>query len=678
MSNLTAQFELTLEDKLSGPIERIDQLVTKLSSALERIGQNRGFDEAWEPVPRCVEQTNTLSEAIERTTATAHGLSEGLGETAASAGSAGNALGRAAEGATSLNTAMERTRVGTSSAVEGLNAVTEAANRAHDSVNRSANGGISGGGNHGVIGSLGHLHEESERGINKAFGAAAAGFGLVEPVRESANFDNTIRHIGIGLNLHGAENDRFAADFKRQIHQLARDTGQSGEELAEAAGFFSSEGYNRTRLNAVLPTVARISTAYNANPDAVARSTFALQENMHITDANLPGALASVALAGKSAALPFEKLAPLLPQVAAAAGALGVTGRSGVDDLAAALAVVRKSTGTEGEATTDTRAFIQAITSPHTAHRFEKYGVDLFGIEDRARRSGRDPMLAVLQAVDRITHRGEDRRALGTLFNNEQDRGFVQAILMHMDQYEEIHRRTAGANQSVIKEDYDTGRNTQLIAMKAFDESWHELMQEVGTGFLPILRGVTYGFQHLAAAMEAVDKHVPYANATVLGLGGATLAGTAGIAAIGAISGPVKAGWGVMKSLKRRIIGRAATAGAGEAVAAGAGEAAVAEGAGLAATEATALTAAEVGGGALLAGVSWPVLLAGAGIAAAGAGGYALWRHYHHSGQPAGSGDGQTIKLEVSLAPGLQASVGPNTPIPVHITPNAGRMTQRP
>ncbi|WP_429956219.1 phage tail tape measure protein [Gluconobacter japonicus] len=557
---LTAQFELTLLDQLSGPIEKIEQLVGRLTSSLDRLGQNSAFDSVWEPVPRCAEQTDVLSEAMSRATGSADILGEGLGVTAATATEAGSALERTAMGATVLEESLARTRIGTSEAVTGLEAVTAAAERTTRAVEQvpQIGGGRrrssedeeepSGRSRYGrrVMDAAGHFHESVERGVGQAFGAAAAGFGLVEPVKAAAEYDNTIRHIGIGLDLHGAANDAFAAAFATQMDRLARDTGQRGEDLAEGAGFFSREGYSKTRLDAVMPVVAHIATAYNAAPDAVAKSTFALQENMGISDQQLGGALASVALAGKSADLPFEKLAPLLPEVAAAAGALGVHGRSGVDDLAAALAVVRKSTGTEGIATTDTRAFIQAITSPHTAKRFQHFGVDLFGLEDHARRHGEDPMLEVLRAVDRITHRGQDRRAVGTLFNNEQDRGFVQAILMHMDQYEEIHRRTSGANQSVIDRDFETGIKTLKIQTTSFDESWEQLERRLGIGFAPILHSVTVGFHGLTEAMEGSDKHLPGLTTGLLGLAGGSLAAVAGLGAVGAISGPVSAGFGLV------------------------------------------------------------------------------------------------------------------------------------
>ncbi|KXV50569.1 hypothetical protein AD945_01650 [Gluconobacter albidus] len=696
--SLTAQFELTLVDQMSGPVEKIEQSLDRLNSFLDKLAHNPAFDEVWEPVPRCVEQTTALSESLEVASSAATVLGEGLEVAATAATEAGSAMEMAAEGAGALDAALARTGTGSDAAVIGLNAVTEAAERTSAAIDRASRvpgmgaprfpGDVPPGESeerpgygHRVWGATQHFHEATERSIGQAFGAAAAGFGLVEPVKAAAEYDNTIRHIGIGLDLHGATNDAFTAAFGLQMDRLARDTGQRGEDLAEGAGFFSREGYSRARLNAVMPVVAHIATAYNAAPDAVAKSTFALQENMGISDAQLGGALASVALAGKSADLPFEKLAPLLPQVAAAAGALGVQGRSGVDDLAAALAVVRKSTGTEGEATTDTRAFIQAITSPHTAKRFQHYGVDLFGLEEQARHQGQDPMLAVLRAVDRITHRGQDRRALGTLFNNEQDRGFVQAILMHMDQYEDIHRRTSGANQSVIDKDFADGIKTLKIQTSAFDESWEQLERRIGVGFAPILHNVTTGFHGMTEAMEGADQHMPGLTTGLLGTGGAALAATAGLGALGAVAGPVKAGAGIVV---------AALEGIGVA--------------GLAATFEVGILVAGVAAAGYAIYHNWDHIkatfvsfehwAAGWGDRVSGVVSGAFTHMFpHFPGSPSisgplvvpttgpgwsPSGSHGPLKVDISHAPGLQVTASPHPAIHTTVLPSGGRMTNRP
>ncbi|WP_122050354.1 phage tail tape measure protein [Asaia bogorensis] len=543
---------------LAGAADRVDQ-------AFAEGNQAHGFNRLHEPVERAAKATRALDEALRRTDASmasAEGntrvFDESLAATASGATEAGDALNRMGQNA---QRAAEQ-------AMSAMRAVQGTLNSGYGA-SSNGGGGFSSGptGSRAYLGNVHHslenVHRSVEEGMGRAFGAAAAGFGLIEPVHAAAEFDNTLTHIGIGLGYDGDANQKFAASYGMQINQLARATSQRGVDLADAAGFFSREGYTGVKLDAVLPTVAHIATAYNAAPEAVAKSTFALQENLGVSDKALGGALASVAIAGKQADLPFEKLAPLLPQVAAQAGMLGVKGRSGVDDLAALLAVARKSTGTEGEAVTNTRAFLQAITSPHTAKRFAEFGVDLFGTEQNARAKGIDPMIAVLQQVNRITHGGTDAKALGTLFNNQEDRAFVTAILKHMDQYFSIRQKVAGADQSVIDHDFNTGQHSTLSELTAFEEALSQVLRIIGEGFVPTLHMLTIGLHGVIDVMEWMQKHTPGVLPVILGITSGLIAFAAVMAACGAVLIPLKAGFGLIGAVLsplRFVIGAVAGA----------------------------------------------------------------------------------------------------------------------
>ncbi|MBS1016917.1 phage tail tape measure protein [Acetobacter persici] len=546
--DLRAKFELDFAVGSSEPLAAVREILERIDQSLEKLRQaTNPFAELTEPVARATQATTRLNEAVTRTTTATEAAAEGVT-------ALGGALNEIGEGATQAATGLGRMGAEAETAAAQVSTAMERAQAAYRAAGFASNaGGEAGAGGPGYfarVGAAGRgFHDAVQSGMGSAFGAAAAGFGVLAPIHAAAEYDNDLAHIGIGLDLHGAANQQFMAAYGRRLDALARDTGQTSPELAAAAGFFNREGYSSTRLDAVLPQVARIATAYNAAPDAVAKTTFALQENLGIKDTDTSGALAAIALAGKSADLPFEKLAPLFPQVAAAAGQLGVTGRSGVNDLAAAMAVVRKSTGTEGEAATDTRAFIQAITSPHTAKRFAKFGVDLFGTEENARRSGLDPIEAVMQQVNRITHGGQDRKALGELFNNEQDRAFTQAILMHMDQYQQIKARVSAATPEVINKDFETGLQSTLIRLHAFEDALSQTERRIGTAFVPVLNVATMALHGLTIAFDWLDQHTHGLSTDLIAGVGSVLAITAALGALGAVLIPLRAGLVLIRSL---------------------------------------------------------------------------------------------------------------------------------
>lgn len=564
---LTAQFELELLDRMSGPLREVLDRIEALNRVLSQFnGQNEETSNA----------TETLNKALRDATGGADAASEAVERAGAAMGGLGRAGTEAAEGLNPLN--------------EKLTNVEETATRSIGVMGRlkSAMGGLKEDVGHAMHG----FHEKWGRAQGQGFGALVSGFELVEPVKEAAEYDNTIRHVGIGLEIHGAELDQYVAAEKVRINELARATGQRSGDLAEALGFFSREGFRGEELESSLATTAKIATAYNAHPEAVAKSAFSLKESLGIDDAHLQGALASVAIAGKQADLPFEKLAPLLPQVAASAGALGIKGRSGVDDLAAALAVARKGTGTEGEAATNTRAFLQTITSSGGAKKWrEVFGEDLYGLEANARKSGQDPMMAVMNRIRQLVEKvGDTPKALSMIFHNQEDRGFATALLEHWDQYQSIHRLVSGADQGVIDRDYSDGRKSELIQVQAFEDAMAQLMRRIGDDFAPILARITAVVNSVNAGLEKMDHALPGVSTYLIGAVGAFLGLTAVLAAVGAVSTAVSAGFGVLA--------------------------------------------------AVMGVLSWPVVLTVAGIIAVGVALYECWKHWdqikvalNHAGQ---------------------------------------------
>lgn len=567
MSELTAQFELQLLDRMSGPLREVLDRVEALNRVLSQFNgaENTAAGAATQLDDALHEATsgaNAVSDALARTNSV-------LGETSAAGAEAGTGL----HSVETALTGVEERATGTIGVIGRL---------------RNSLHGLGGNFNEALHG----FHDKFGRAQAQGFGALVSGFELVEPVKQAAEYDNTIRHVGIGLELHGGELDQYVAAEKTRINELARATGQRSGDLAEALGFFSREGFRGQELEQSLSTTAKIATAYNAHPEAVAKSAFALKENLGIDDSHLQGALASVAIAGKQADLPFEKLAPLLPQVAAAAGSLGIRGRSGVDDLAAALAVVRKSTGTEGEAATDAKAFLQTITSTTGAKKWRQvFGEDLYGLEADARKHGQDPMLAVMQRIHALVARvGDTNKALGLLFHNREDKEFSAGILNHWDQYTAIHRLVSEANQGVIDRDYTDGRKSGLIEVQEFEDAVTQLVRRIGDDFAPVLHRVTEAINGVNRGLEWLDQRAPGVSSVLIGVGGGFLALTAVLGAVGAVSTAVSAGFGILA--------------------------------------------------AVLGAISWPVVLVIAGITAVGVALYELWRHWdqvktalNHAGQ---------------------------------------------
>ncbi|MBS0995852.1 phage tail tape measure protein [Gluconobacter cerinus] len=699
--NLTAQFELTLSDKLSSGLDKIESAVNRVSAAFDKLSTNQAIDQATQKVPRCTEQTDILANSLERATGTTRLFGEGLDVAGLAARETGSAFGRVAENVTSVSVAFEQTATRGAATVEALDAITSAASRAAAALDRVTEGGGSGGGSgggrrsgshgegrEGRIGLLRrtmeggrHFGEESERAMNHALGAAAAGYGLYEPVEAVADYQNTAVHMGTTLGLSGAQDYAFAADWQRYINSMARQYGQKSDDLMESGSFLSMEGYSQQKIRAFLPTIAEISTAYNAEPDAVGRTAFSLEHSLGINEKELPRGLAELARVGKEAALPMEALAPLFPELASHAGGLGMHGLRDVADIGAMLAIARKSVGTEGQATADMNNFMQTLTTKHGQQRIAKVlHVDSVHQISQDVAHGRDPLEHFLDEIAAVKDPEQRLRVVTELFANEQDQNFARSLSRNLGDYRSIRDRIRATSPDMIERDYDTARqNSDKTQLTAFQDSTKQLERHIGTGFLPILNHMTSAMNGVNSAFDSLEKSHPHVAQGIIGTGGTALAAGVGIGVLGAVSGPLRAGGGLLRSgakgLRGLLRGRKAVQSAEVVAERALGRAALTEGA-----EIAGVAALEGVGAAGLGAVALPAL-AVAGVGAAGFGGYELYKHWAaspHMPKAQGSGAVPVVKLEISLAEGLRANVVPNPMVQTRIMPTGGRMVNRP
>lgn len=568
-NNMSAAFRLEFAVGSVEPLQQIRSILTEIGGSLAELARAASpFDEMQQPVARATEGVTGLNEVlsetgavgaeaaravgtigettagIEAATATVTGLDDALGAT----------TGAAAEAASGMS------RIGTE-AEQAADRSVSALGRIRTAVSTLAGGPMGYAGR--VGGAVSRFGQSVQEGVGNAFGAAATGFGIVMPVRAAAEYDNDLTHIGIGLNLHGQENVNFASAEGRRLELLARQTGQRSEELAAAEAFLGREGYTGDRLRNVLPDIATIGTAYNARPDAVARTAFSMQQNIGIGDQDLRGALASASVAGKLADMPMEELAPLFPELGAAASGMKVHGRQGLDDILAALAVSRKSAGSLGQAVANERAFIDATTSNAGAKNFAKLGIDIRKYRADAISKGIDPFEATLHAVDLVTHRGQNEEAMATLFHNVMDKTFATAMMAHVTGdpahgewgYLDIKKRLGQAMPKDVTEDFDTGINSTKIVLQSFEEALSQLERRIGHGFVPILKLATMGLHGLTGMFEWLDDHVPGASTAIVGTVGGMLALATAMGAVGAVAGPMRAGFALFRTVLAPVAG---------------------------------------------------------------------------------------------------------------------------
>ncbi|MCP9320102.1 phage tail tape measure protein [Acetobacter persici] len=567
--SLTAALRLTLKDEASSGVKALDEVFNRLNATLERLSTALApLASLTDALTKTTEGTARLDAALEASTTATRRVTEATRGASVAIEMMGSAFGGATWQVTELSASLGELAgaeesvgvageamggeivAGAERATLSVEALMARVRALHEVLGRNSAPAFGGVGA-GIAGWAGDVHQagrgfaDSLQGsMHHGMNAAMATLAMLEPVHANADFGNALTHIGLTLGLHGQANSSYAAALGTQINDWARQYGQKGTDLVEAATFLNQEGYSQERMNALVPVIGQISTAYNAHPDAVARTAFALNQNLGVATPDTSIGLAMLARVGKMSALPFEELAPLFPELASSAAGVGVKGLDQVADLGGMLALIRKNTGTSGEATTALRAFIETISSPHARHRFDRYGIDLNKTVLAAQHTHSDPLAAVLNSVMRIGDADKRYTAIGDLFGNERDQLFVRAMTRDWGQYasmrDDIHR----TSPAMIGEDYDTARqNSPLTKLNAFNESLAQINRRVGVGFQPAVDALTSGLNHVNEAFEQLDKHTPGLTNKIIGVTGGVLALTAATAALGVVWGPLKAGF---------------------------------------------------------------------------------------------------------------------------------------
>ncbi|MDN7351759.1 phage tail tape measure protein [Acetobacter senegalensis] len=549
---LRAKFELDFAVGSSEPLTAVREILERIDQSLEKLRQaTNPFAELTEPVARATQATSRLNETITRTTAATEAASEGVTALGSALNEIGEEATQAATGLGRMGTEAEVASNRVSSAMERAQAAYRAAASMANVPPAPEGSGPSGPGYFSRVGSAGKgFHDAIQTGFGSAFGAAAAGFGVLAPVHSAAEYDNLLTHIGITEQIPVEQNAAFAQALGRRIDRIAQQTGQRSADLVESASFLSMEGYSMDQINAFVPQIARISTAYNAHPDAVAKTAFALSQNFHLTEAQMPAGLAMVARVGKEAALPLEQLAPLFPEVAATAAQLGVSGPQGVADVASMLAVIRKNVGSEGKATTDMRQVMSTLTSNHGRRRFrELLGWDPRDVMHAAQDKGADPLSAVVDKIAAIPNARKRQDAISDLFVGMEDQTGASAMIRDFGQMMDIRKRIQNTSPEMIQKDFLVGLTSTLIRLNAFEDGLAQIERRVGNAFVPVLNVGTVALHGITNAFDAVNKATGGVAKIAVTGAGAILGLTAALGAVGAVLIPIKAGLGLVNAM---------------------------------------------------------------------------------------------------------------------------------
>ncbi|WP_408586572.1 phage tail tape measure protein [Novosphingobium sp.] len=335
-----------------------------------------------------------------------------------------------------------------------------------------------------------------EKGAGNVGGALALAAPLILATKGAMDFSSGMVDIQQKAALSNEETDKMAGN----IILAARAAHRLPEELRAGVDVLAGFGMDPKQAAQMISPIGRAATAYKAEVDDLAASTYANFNNLKVPIQQTGAALDIMAAGGKAGAFEIKDMARFFPGLTAQAQALGQSGLGAVTDLTAALQIARRATGTSEEAANNIQNLLAKINSKGTIDAFKKnFGVDLPAALKKAAAEGKTPLEAIAAITQKAT--GGNLSKLSFAFEDMQAQSAVRALILNMKDYQSIRAQIAKSGGTVAADFAQREARDGAVNVSTLLGSLQTLGIVVGTQLLPLL---TPAIQQLTAGAEAV------------------------------------------------------------------------------------------------------------------------------------------------------------------------------
>ena len=338
------------------------------------------------------------------------------------------------------------------------------------------------------------------------------------PVEAAQALDRALAEIGAKGNL--------TADQLKDIGSAAKATSaemnQFAIDIVKAQDFLVGMGLDAERATRAMPSIAKAATATGASLEDLSKAGFAAMSNLNVGAEELARSFDIMAAAGKAGGFELRDMAQYLPSITALASAKGMSGESGLAQIAAALQIVRRGAGDASEAATNFSNILQKINSNDAIKNFDELGIDIQQVLEDAKANGTDPLEASLRAINQAL--GGDLSRLGKLFADAQVQKGLIPLLTGLEDYIRLRDEAAKAD-GVISADFARMMQTSVERIKQFQIALQNFQASLGSALLPVLGGIAGALKPVLELLTALVNQYP-------GVSGALVAITGGFIAL--------------------------------------------------------------------------------------------------------------------------------------------------
>jgi TP901 family phage tail tape measure protein len=347
---------------------------------------------------------------------------------------------------------------------------------------------------------------------------------LSAPVQVAQEFDRALAEIGAKGNLTAEQMSAIGDAAKATSSQM----NQFATDIVRAQDFLVGMGLDVDRATKAMPSVARAATATGASLEDLSKAGFAAMSNLGLAAEDLGKSFDIMAAAGKAGGFELRDMAQYLPSITALASAKGMTGESGLAQIAAALQIVRRGAGDASEAATNFNNILQKINSNDAIKNFKEAGIDIQKVLKDSKANGTDPLEASLRAINKAI--GGDMSRLGELFADAQVQKGLIPLLTGLEDYIRLRDEAARADD-VISTDFARMMQTGVEQIKQFQIAMQNFQTSIGAALVPVLGSVAGALKPVLEAATGLVTAFPRLSGSLI----AVTAGFVGLKA--ALSG---------------------------------------------------------------------------------------------------------------------------------------------
>ncbi|NVO16098.1 MAG: phage tail tape measure protein [Rhodoplanes sp.] len=338
--------------------------------------------------------------------------------------------------------------------------------------------------------------------VARAYGAYALGRRFAQGYTDMAAFDRQMTRIGIT----GEATAEQLAAAKKQVRDLSFEFGIAQAEAVKGVEALVTQGLSLPQALAQMRSVLAAAQASGAAVDDIAKTGGALTTNLAVKVGELERAFDVLAYAGKKGQFELKDAAQYLPMLAASWSNAGQKGIDKLADLAAALQIVRKQTGTSEQAFNGVRDLLAKLYQPEVQKNFKKVGIDLEDSLSKGLKAGRPLFDLVIDLVKKATK--GDLAQLPKFFGEIDSRQAVSALVNLENEFKSLRSEIKRSSAGTIAKDLPAVINDTESGIKRLSDSWSGFWRSTGrladsAGASTALAKITDGAN---AAADALDR----------------------------------------------------------------------------------------------------------------------------------------------------------------------------